>query len=595
LGLLDQTAEPDLTKKAGMFIRVSNADWQPKENIQDYKETFRLKRSIGCIGSRRTIESLQNDPGVDYVEGSPQSSSWEFSAPTSLSKKPSKSANFLKVTNAEKIHAKEEPEKGNEAIVAIIDTNINILHPTFLGEGETTRFLGILDLTDLDHPIEYTQDEINSYISSFASKKSTKDIPQVLIDDCSMSSNPSNCRQGHGTHVASIAAGKAVGNFSGGVAPEAKIVVVIIPLSSDRFHDAYGKGIEYIQRIASKIPVVINISQGFNIGSHDGLYYTEWLFEDSLLEHGSEVGVAVVKSAGNERLSERHVKINLSNGTTISPITWNCIEDTRSNLAIEVWFDSAYELEFYLENPSGERSSVIRSNKTISETFPVSGNSYNISYRKTDLRNGASLVSIKLISGIVDYIQGEEWKLHINILNRKIKTESKDLHAWIDDTGSSRAIIFNAMTYLNQEVTVTTPGNASHIITVGSIRNLSENLTIDSHELSSIGPTRRGGTKPDLVAPGFNIFAACAGNHERPCPKSGTSMAAPQVTGAIALAYSAINKRISDDPSFPQPNATQIIKALTSSCYQPDGYSVDNFHGFGVLDIQHFFSWLGLT
>jgi hypothetical protein len=72
-------------------------------------------------------------------------------------------------------------------------------------------------------------------------------------------------------------------------------------------------------------------------------------------------------------------------------------------------------------------------------------------------------------------------------------------------------------------------------------------------------------------------------------------MAAPQVTGAIALAYSAINKRISNDPSFPQPNATQIITAIRSSCQMPDGYSVGDVHGFGVLNIEQFFSLLGLT
>jgi subtilisin family serine protease len=260
-----------------------------------------------------------------------------------------------------------------------------------------------------------------------------------------------------------------------------------------------------------------------------------------------------------------------------------------------VWFDSAYELEFYLENRNGEKSSAIQSNTTISETFPVSGNSYNISYRKMDQRNGSSLVSIKLMSGIRDYIQGGAWKLYINNLDQTIRTKNKDLHAWIDDTGSSQAIIFSATNkHIDEDVTVTTPGNASHIITVGSIKDFSGNL-IETDDVSSIGPTRRGDTKPDLVAPGFNIFAACAGNHEHPCSKSGTSMSAPQVTGAIALAYSAINKRIGDDPSFSQPNATQIITAIQNSCQKPEMISFDNYYGFGVLDIQRFFSLLGLT
>jgi subtilisin family serine protease len=75
---------------------------------------------------------------------------------------------------------------------------------------------------------------------------------------------------------------------------------------------------------------------------------------------------------------------------------------------------------------------------------------------------------------------------------------------------------------------VTSPGTAARAITVGSVDSR-DSLSF----FSSRGPTNELALKPDLVAPGENIDSAWPGGGVMWL--SGTSMATPHVTGAVAL------------------------------------------------------------
>lgn len=81
-------------------------------------------------------------------------------------------------------------------------------------------------------------------------------------------------------------------------------------------------------------------------------------------------------------------------------------------------------------------------------------------------------------------------------------------------------------------VSITDPGNAEDVITVGSTHRL-EPHNFGISYFSSRGPTGDGRLKPDLVAPGEKILSTFPGSESQLL--DGTSMAAPHVSGAAAM------------------------------------------------------------
>lgn len=87
--------------------------------------------------------------------------------------------------------------------------------------------------------------------------------------------------------------------------------------------------------------------------------------------------------------------------------------------------------------------------------------------------------------------------------------------------------------------TINSPGTSPLVITVGAA-DLSHNSgsgEIKVASFSSRGPTLSGDTKPDLVAPGVNISSCDGKNPKGYAVQSGTSMAAPVVSGVAACLY----------------------------------------------------------
>lgn len=99
---------------------------------------------------------------------------------------------------------------------------------------------------------------------------------------------------------------------------------------------------------------------------------------------------------------------------------------------------------------------------------------------------------------------------------------------WSQQTTALTGVVFGQALFS----TVTDPGNAHQVITVGATHRLKPHLHGVSF-FSGRGPTADGRIKPDVVAPGEKIRGAVPGRDER--TKDGTSMAAPFVSGAAAM------------------------------------------------------------
>jgi subtilisin family serine protease len=110
------------------------------------------------------------------------------------------------------------------------------------------------------------------------------------------------------------------------------------------------------------------------------------------------------------------------------------------------------------------------------------------------------------------------------------------------NTGYGTLAAQQRATNAGMQVTINDPGNAELAITVGSTHREMPHVYGVSY-FSSKGPTGDGRMKPDLVAPGEKILSAATGQtlkdraEGKECEyveDSGTSMAAPHVSGVIA-------------------------------------------------------------
>ncbi|MFV8229981.1 S8 family peptidase [Mycolicibacterium fortuitum] len=139
------------------------------------------------------------------------------------------------------------------------------------------------------------------------------------------------------------------------------------------------------------------------------------------------------------------------------------------------------------------------------------------------------------------------------------------------------------------DMTINDPGNTESAITVGSTHRSSPH-TFGVSYFSSRGPTGDGRRKPDLVAPGERITSAAAGERREAVTnqidvgpdvpvyveESGTSMAAPHVSGAIAAFLSVQREFVSE----PEAVKRIFVESATSLNRDPA------FQGSGMVDLM---------
>lgn len=137
--------------------------------------------------------------------------------------------------------------------------------------------------------------------------------------------------------------------------------------------------------------------------------------------------------------------------------------------------------------------------------------------------------------------------------------------------------------------TVTSPKNINanivNAFTVGALDGNNQSYPIAN--FSSRGPSVCGGQgslliKPEVSAPGVNVRSAVLSNQYGTL--SGTSMAAPHVSGVVALLKS----------FAPNLTSRQILEGIYFSCIDLGTPGEDNTYGMGLIDAVAAMSKLGL-
>lgn len=554
-------------------LRLRRPDWRPPVGL-------RVSSHIGnfatMLATEAEVEALHIDPDVLSIEVSRDAGMPDLDQ-------------SLAYTGAVAIHRPPINERGEAALVGIVDSGIDILHEAFLDAAGRTRIVAIWNQHDAtgptpyqvdparfsqDHGTVYTASEIDAFIDAFIHQGKA---PPVMLRDPA----------GHGTHVASIAAGRAVGALSDGIAPEARIALVIPNMKTTPgsppslgYSTSHLDGMAFLKALshggtrllADPLPLAINVSLGMNAGAHDGTSTLEAGF-DAMTGIGREPGCVIVKSAGNERGHGGHARVTAAFG--VVPIRWRSTSRHRLQDYFEAWFDDLDDIAFTLVDPAGNRSG------TVSFDAPrvvamLGGNSCALTLMQGHSDNGDHCLTLT-ISPVSAGIREGMWTLEA--VGRKIRSADALVDIWVERT-DERAITF---TPEDETMTLSVPGTAATVVTVGASNSL-DPPTLNAS--SSYGPTRDKRSKPELSAPGFQIMAAAANTPDRRATigKSGTSMAAPHVTGALALVMSRRHKQA----GRPQFNAVQL-QAFVRRAVQRFSHVPHPGFGHGVLDIRKLF------
>lgn len=459
----------------------------------------------------------------------------------------------------------------------MIDSGIDYQHPSFRDALGQSRILAIWDQAlaplaserspaGFTYGVEYRTQEIDLALASAAPLASVRHQDDPL--------------QGfHGTHVSGIAAGNGRPPQGGqpqptfvGVAPEASIVVVANNRGRATGERGLGDSadtldaVQYILGVAAAQgrPVVINQSQGDNVGAHDGT---------SLLERGianliTGAGRVLVKSAGNEGVRERHAQGTAVLNST-QAVRFTVPASTRE-VVIDVWYPGADRIDCAIVPPGGAATPTISPPNTTTINLS-NGNSAFVDADLDDPGNHDNRTFVRLSRGTQTTVAAGTWTLRLT------GTTIADgrWHAWIQRNSGSRFLA----PFVNPASTISIPGTSRGVITVGSYVTRNGTPVGRLSDFSSRGPTRDGRQAPTLAAPGEELMST-----QPPSPpgsfglNAGTSMASPMVAGTVALILQ----------GHPNATAAAVRGCLeqTSRLDSFTGAAPGNNWGAGKLDAQ---------
>lgn len=507
---------------------------------------------------------------------------------------------------------------GKGVIVGIIDTGIDGSHPAF-----GSRIVAVWDQAP---PASITgkSPKDNNTDKAYASMNWGVELTRT--------STPSNVthsvdRKGHGTHVASIAAGQEVKDGSGnvlvpaGLAPNAGIVVVnaIEPIGAGAKSD-WSLGVDYILQKAKEAncPCVINMSFGHHNHGHDGSDTDARKILDQLTDKSKNYlpGRVVVAAAGNERNdSPMHVRRSVpkGGGTRRLGIVSLGSEVVAPNLVdwegVTVWIRNPFNacpktfpvsiLLYRIKTSTtfDVTEKVTLGNSKLAGTFAALNTRIFISSVAAESINGdySFQISFVPIDGTKTMVKSD-WRV---LIDNQVDA-ALDVHMWIfggessfkDAVPGDRAFLVGAPA--DGAAAISIAACATKLSWTDSSGNGWSNSSHTLHDLasfSSMGPLREASipmkraqnvahevNAVDVTAPGALTLAALSSQwtltadeakrkvNARGILLAGTSMASPLVTGLVA-------NLLAEDATLTMPKVLEKLKQAASipaaSKFQP--------------------------
>lgn len=483
------------------------------------------------------------------------------------------------------------PALGNQGagvIVGFVDTGINYMDPLFRNVDGSTRIVGIWDQTNNSDNSNNMENEAAKPFSAFPALYGTQytaaQINLALNSDDPVSIVPTRDENGHGTFLASIAAGNRDerAEFSG-AAPRASIAMVKLKPAKQYLREFYliqdgaeayqendiMMGVSYLYFLAKKysMPLVVCIPLGTNMGSHMGMSRLGQYLNQVSLSNGS----AVITAAGNETGARHHFQAVMDADT--DEVTAELrVGEREAGFSMELWAADVGVYTVGFISPTGEvarRISVpLRGENTVS--FLLEQTRITVYTQIADVSAGSQFIFMRFenpMSGI--------WR----ILIRNSLDIRETFHLWLP----VRGFITDETYFLrpNPDTIITDPGNAQYPITVTAYDHTRNSIYIHA----SRGYSRSGQIKPDLAAPGVNILGASSSGR-RLTRMSGTSVSAAHLAGAAAilLSWGIL------DGNYPYLNTPVLKSIFIRGAQRNPALTYPNREfGYGTLDLYEAF------
>ena len=427
---------------------------------------------------------------------------------------------------------------------------------------------------------------------------------------------------GHGTHVAGIAAGNGSAGGPGplqtpyrymGMAPQAQLAIVKTTHAEDDIVD----GVAYIANKAAALglPAVINLSVGGGLGPHDGTSDYE-----TMLSGLTGPGVVIVASAGNDRDTSVHASGVIANNGTAT-ITLSVPAGITDNVILDMWYPGQDLIGVNVIDPAGDEC-------TASPNFPNNGaeiyfqpncGTGGIEAQPVNANNGDHELEILLANGGNPLAEGT-WSITLKGggCGSDLCVSNGSFDMWTVQTCNPQQQCIGFIGPLvDPAKSIDVPATANNVIAVGSYVTKTSWIgwgtdlatpvpttppaTLGTLSLfSSLGPRRTCSSpvcaapvqKPELAAPGEVVMSSyAAGTPTDKCGYkngscrdpdaqhiilAGTSMASPHVAGGVALLMS----------KYGNLSPCQVKSSLMHTVEAAGGAPPNPMWGYGKLAID---------